>query len=390
VLTHIPFDRWTTEIPYEERTVQDENLWKSFPDRVAEATADWPFPSFLARYWDAVNRRADRSQLLGERLASGRRSIERVWGCHNLELPVSTLCRTDPFAWFAAHVLAHLPSFHAVYNASVHDYRKQYGIRSRNHPVPDLGVDGDWLEAPLWGWRAGQDLRGRLFSRRCGDVIELRAGAMETWPSLPASNSDEHLIQEYLGLQKAGYKIRSRALTNTLFARLFIGDLFIHGIGGGKYDELTDAIIRGFYRMEPPAYLVLSGTLQLPFASEQATPLEVKQQAKQLRDLYWNPQRHLMANGKELSHFTQLAQRKQDLIELTPPEPRDRRQRFIELRHLTTALRPAVQGQIRDGTSTFHALERSLTTRAILHRRDYPFCVYPETELREFFAQARC
>ncbi len=34
-----------------------------------------------------------------------------------------------------------------------------------------------------------------------------------------------------------------RALTTTLFLRTFIADLFIHGIGGGQYDRLTDRIV---------------------------------------------------------------------------------------------------------------------------------------------------
>ncbi len=69
------------------------------------------------------------------------------------------------------------------------------------------------------------------------------------------------------GLEAEGFKVRTRALTTTLFARLFLADLFIHGIGGGKYDELTDAIVRRFYGFEPPRYLVLSATRWLPLPS---------------------------------------------------------------------------------------------------------------------------
>jgi len=56
-----------------------------------------------------------------------------------------------------------------------------------------------------------------------------------------------------------------RALTLTLFARLILGDFFIHGIGGGKYDEVTDQIIRDYFGIDPPAFQVVSGTLHLPF-----------------------------------------------------------------------------------------------------------------------------
>src|SRR5262249_45745914 len=146
--------------------------------------------------------------------------------------------------WFACHLLAHLPRFHAVYNDCVHDYRRQYGLRSRNHPVPDLAVEGDWLEVPLWAWRRGQHQRGRLLVRQHDQRLDLRVGA-ETGPALPLEPAG--IVRAWQELEPRGFKVRSRALTNTLFARMFVADLFIHGIGGGKYDELTDAIARRFY-----------------------------------------------------------------------------------------------------------------------------------------------
>ena len=53
-------------------------------------------------------------------------------------------------------------------------------------------------------------------------------------------------------LPARGVRLRTRALTTTMFARYLLGDLFIHGIGGAKYDELGDEIARGFFGIEPP------------------------------------------------------------------------------------------------------------------------------------------
>ena len=41
-------------------------------------------------------------------------------------------------------------------------------------------------------------------------------------------------------LSSRGIKLRTRALTTTLFARLVLSDMFLHGIGGAKYDQVTD------------------------------------------------------------------------------------------------------------------------------------------------------
>ena len=59
-----------------------------------------------------------------------------------------------------------------------------------------------------------------------------------------------------------------------MYARLFLADLFIHGIGGAKYDELTDELMRRFFKIEPPEFLTLTGTLLLPFPRAAATTEE--------------------------------------------------------------------------------------------------------------------
>src|SRR5262249_41498957 len=156
-----------------------------------------------------------------------------------------------------------------------------------NHPVPDLARFGDWLEAPFWAWRAGQTQRGRLMVRRTADALMLRAGD-EEWPSVPFRSQEASALPSRLSdLEVRGLKVRPRALTTTLSARVFVADLFIHGIGGGKYDELTDEIIRRFYGAEPPAYLVLSGTLLLPFPSYPTTADDCRHLARTLRDLQY-------------------------------------------------------------------------------------------------------
>src|SRR5262249_37115371 len=152
-LLSIPYDHWTQEIPYEERRVLDESQFAGFGKRAMTALRGWGRELLLPAFWEEVGRQARRTPLLGERFAAAPRTWERRWGCHNLELPVSRMCQTETFAFFACHLLANLPRFHAVYNACVQEYRRLYRIRSRAHPVPDLRADDGWLEVPLWAWR---------------------------------------------------------------------------------------------------------------------------------------------------------------------------------------------------------------------------------------------
>jgi len=381
----VPFDSVPLGIPYEEWVVRDEALFASLPER---AHREWGFTPFLDVFWGEALRKVGRTSLIADRLTAARRTFERRWGCHNLEVPVSEVCRTEAFGWFAADLLADLPRFQRIHNDCVHAYRRAHGLKSRNHPVPDLARVGDWLEAPFWAWRAGQTQRGRLMVRRTDTGLALRAGN-EAWPELPFRAQDDwpSLISAICGLGARGLKLRPRALTNTLFARLFVADLFIHGIGGGKYDELTDEIIRRYYGAEPPAYMVLSGTLLLPFPTYPTSTDNCRKSARLLRDLRCNPERHL-DRGAAIDPVTaELLVQKQAWIAHDPQDAAGKRRRWRTLRSLNEQLQPAVENLRRQTEEQLGRCSQELNANAVLRRRDYAFCLHPEAELRSFLTR---
>jgi hypothetical protein len=385
-LASVLFDRWSGEVPYEEHEVADRALFASFAERVTALMRGWPFEPILPELWAHACRRLQETPLLGECLAAARRACERAWGCHNLELPLSALCRTPSFHRFAGEILRDLPRLHSLYNAAVHDFRRRYGIRSRHHPVPDLAAQDGWLEAPLWGWKLRSRRRGRLFARNRAGRIELRADA-ERWPDLPADDGQCGELSAAIGaLEARGYKVRSRALTTTLYSRLFLADLFLHGIGGAKYDELTDDLIRRFYQREQPAYLTLSATLWLPVHHESARELLLQRRrtAWLRRDVNWNPQRHLDALPAHDDALRSLAAAKREWIAWPAATKAERRTRFENLRNLTAKLAGPLASREAELVGQIEDLDRRRVAAAVLERRDYAFCLYPAAALRPF------
>jgi hypothetical protein len=378
----VPFDTGGEEIPFEERHVHDEPLFASFAERVKAAAGAWGFEPLLGQLWDRTRRLSTSTPLVGERLAAARRELERDWGYANLEVPVSTVCRQNAFAWFACDLLTNLPRFHRIYNEAVHAYRRRNGLRSRNHPVPDLAVDGDWFEAPFWAWRSRPARRGRLFARRSGERIELRADK-EVWPTLPSE--PRAMIETWQELETCGFKVRSRALTNTLYARLLLCDLFVHGIGGGKYDELTDELMRSYFGVQPPAFMILSATVYLPFATFPVEAGDCRQLAHDLRDLRFNPQRHRDDLAPVPPAAARLLDEKQALI--ISNRPGTGYERYRALRRLNSELEPFFTATTAQRRGDLTACDEKLASNAVLRRRDYSFCLYPETTLRPFCAQ---
>src|SRR5262249_12888486 len=153
------------------------------------------------------------------------------------------------------------------------------------------------------------------------DRVELRAGD-EPWPALPFPSEGRaaEAVAAWQALEGRGFKARSRALTTTLYARLFLADLFMHGIGGGKYDELTAELIRRFHGCEPPAFVVLSATLWLPLPGTPARPDDCRRLARELRDVHYNPQRHLGGGLEQDTSLGWLAAEKQAWINTRPAD----------------------------------------------------------------------
>lgn len=377
-----PFDAGRSESPYEERNVQDETLFNRLPKSVLDSVGGWPFRPLLVDFWIDVYAQSERTRNLGERLVRARRAWERRWGIQPIELPVSRLAQIPSYRLFLKHILFRADAFREAYNAAVHAYRQRYGLKSKNHPVPDLASDGVWHEVPFWCWRSGTGRRGRLYAHRQGDVVHLRC---EKEPLTAFNVSDA--VAKLGELEQQGWKIRPRALSLTLFVRLFLSDVFVHGLGGGKYDEVTDAILRSFFAVSPPPFLVVTGTLRLPLPRHEVSEHDLMRLQWRRRDLIFNPQRHIPARTRLSPRDHEILMTKAVLMRYVPHRHKERKDRFFQMRHLNEDLQHLVADQTRETRKEIHQTERALHHNAILGRRDYAFCLHPEDSLRRFVSQ---
>lgn len=406
----IAMDRPEPRVAYEERCVVAPGLWADFGLRVRRQIASLVSRPLIDEYWPMVCERARHTSRLGHCLAQARHQLEGRWGLRTLEVPQSRVCHSRAFLWFVAHLLAELPRFRAIHNEAVQEYRRVHRIRSAAHPVPDLAAEGDWLEAPLWTWTEEDPRRRRLFARCEGKQIVLsdRHGLRVALPLAPGGNA-AGAVEVLSRLDRQGVRIRSRALITTLWARLALGDLFLHGIGGAKYDQVTDRIIERFFGFQPPGFLVISGTLLLPVASSQGALDQDRTIRRLLREAAFHPERLLVQGDWANLSDNIVAGLRSRMPRVLPDEARDliaAKQRLITesygsdsdplpwqgyqrwkaFRQVNESLQPwldearAWLQQIETQTA------RNLRAEQLLHWREFGFCLYPENELREFFS----
>ena len=377
-LTTVAYDDSTADLPFEERRLIDQTLFNSFGDRTTHQLEPFGVRPLVHQWWPQAIEASRRDSNLGRCIAAARHQLEASWGLNSLELPVSRMCETASFRRFVLYLFEELPSFLQCHNRCLLEYRRVNRIRSRSHPVPELEVIPDgWSEAPLWVWTVEDPHRRRLFVRRSGPQWDLTDRNGNRW-KLPRGIAErpDAALDAFSQLAQRGIKIRPRALMTTMYARLVLSDLFIHGIGGGKYDQLNDAIMQQWLGIEPPRFLVATATAQLPIARSGMTDEDLKRVDRQLRDLDYNPDRYVQ--GHEAG---KLAAEKQAWILNEPVlgSPKSRHDAIARINKLlqpfVAELRPKLVLE-RDRMAQLRLRDRLLGSRQL------SFCLFPEETLR--------
>ncbi len=155
------------------------------------------------------------------------------------EVPLSSLFRLDGFRQVLKHFCAEPRRVVRCYNTTLDEYRESHNISNKANPFPNLTVTARECELPLWRIEDGK--------RKSYKVEEEQQ-------------------------QPSSGEIVSRGSITTLFLRAFCCDLFVHGIGGAKYDRFVDEFAENLWGVKLPRFVVASATRYI--APERLNDLE--------------------------------------------------------------------------------------------------------------------
>ncbi|TWU41450.1 hypothetical protein Q31b_28970 [Novipirellula aureliae] len=373
-LKNIRYDRFGGGVPHEQTTISDRARFDRFDDVVSKAVAPIVDKPIIGPLWKHAKASVERCGVAGCALAQARHALEGDIGLSTLELPLGVACRGRVFAVFLLKILCDVDRFQDIYNSQTDLYREAHGIRSHAHPVPNLAREDGWIEAPIWIYSDEQPQRKAGWIK-CEDgelVISNRSGLSHRFkfgPDHPCTSDEVALA--LADANTNSFKIRPRALLTTMYARMILSDLFLHGIGGGKYDQLGDRIAEQFFAIRPPQFMVVSATIQLPGESPEGLDPAIRVLRRKLRDIDYQPER--FADKAELDEG--LIEEKRRLIRDIPAKGHRREwQRRME------AINAALSSQLESVRSELRyqlaLLLRRRSSLAILKSREHPFCVF--------------
>lgn len=333
------------------------------------------FSAFCAHLQDATTD----AHNLAELLTIARRRYEASAGTGYLEVMLTSLCASREFAGFVVELALDAQRFVRDYNSELDAYRQRTRTRSAAQPFPDLATEASRFELPLWLVTKGRRVPVWAGVEQTGVTLLAEGETVITLPADPVAATQ--------ALADSGLVIAPKALALTLFVRMFCADLFIHGIGGGRYDQVTDGVIRRYFGVEPPVFVVSSMTMYLPLGARLVSADEVARAKERVHKLTHNPDALLAEidfdSESEKTRLAELAARKSELVARIATPGADKKTLGIEIKRANAAMAEILSPVKAALVDELAAVESQYAASEVLTDRTYPFCFWDPREVAD-------
>jgi hypothetical protein len=205
----------------------------------------------------------------GKPVIKAHASIRRIYQNAEfyLEIPLSYVLRFQEVKDFFYNILRNYKTFAESYNCKLQEFRKSENIKNKANPFPDLKIEAEKMEMPFWLFKNSDESRESLF----------------------LENNFEEVISN---CESGQYILAPKAALITVLARLLLSELFIHGLGGSKYDRFTNQLIKDYFKTEAPAFVTASANKYF-FENEIREYEEAKSRAEERRKLNFHIDKYL-------------------------------------------------------------------------------------------------
>ncbi|MBI2252585.1 MAG: hypothetical protein HYU63_07620 [Armatimonadetes bacterium] len=377
--------------PYFLNPPPSKEEWMRLKEEIIQSLSTLKDPNPLANFKNfsfGVEEILKNSKNLGEFINTLRRNFENE--ALYCELPLSLICRGAPFLAYFSYILKDFKNFHFHYNKALEVYRKNHKIRSLVNPFPNLKIENNLLETPFWAITP-QGKKENIFLDLENFNILIKDEKILNFKE----NAIGEMIKE---IKKIKLLIFPKALTLTLFFRLFFCDFFLHGIGGGKYEEVNQEIILNYFKITPPNFGIASLSLNLLNQKEKikieeitgpnqknpnhALPLAeiIKKLEKTLYEIKHNPQRLIKKADRET---LKLIQEKLNLINQIKLKNKNKLYLTLKIKKVNQILEKKLKSLSIRLQNQIKILKEKEAERKIAHFREYPFCFFKVSQINK-------
>ncbi len=380
-------------IPLQKKKIPTKKKLEGFLNEVKEKIKSLSNPLIYKRFSEFCNHiwrayelcttEAEMNQL-GIFLIASRRYYEESLQPAYYEIPFSFLQNNEEFLLFFLELVSNIESFALIYNQKLHQYRTLHKIRNKVNPIPDLQIAENRIETPFWVWQKGKNPeRKKLFLiKEKNGTLSLDILSGKRILLISSEKEKKGIILERLKkiIMQNKINISPRALIFTLFQRLFGADLFIHGIGGSKYDWITDQIIEDYFKVTPPEYFSVSATIPMDFKQTMENKKDLSLLQKKKRDIKHNPEKIITEanlSSEEEQQAQELIQEKMKLVQkIQKADKKEKPGLSARIKQSNKNIKQILAPYEEYLTRQIAGEEKKRKQEKILKFREYPYCFY--------------
>jgi hypothetical protein len=289
------------------------------------------------------------------------------------------------FYMFLEYWVLHLEEWFEAYNQALDQYRQREQITHAASPVPNLRKMDGWMEIPFWGVMHNQQ-RCHLFIQRAGEKFMMQV--FET--------QEMFQIQKKSSVLEWPIPVWPKAMTQTLFFRLYLTDYFIHGTGGKQYEEVNDIFFQLVFKKPRLHFGVATSTQEIApgqLVKVQARMEQTRKMSAWYRRLTQNPEDLIFLAEKwgqevppvmgaqlsEVSTHPRVVEyafkKKQEVDKMKNPEWR--KQAGEKIREYNQILLDELKNSLAILHHECQDLELLMLEQDAFSFREYPFFCYP-------------
>ena len=374
------------EIPLEYRRLPNESRLRAFIDIVTKTRSG----QFCDKVWSQSTlldaKRISCCNSIADIITRLQSALEVALGLGITYLPVSKLSESDAFLAFVTSIVMNSAAFASAYNDAANKIIETEAIQRRCIRLSKLDESTGMIQLPFW-LNMPDGERTTLCVVSCLSGKIKIGNPASTLGELDSASEEGKADQFRTLLKRSGYSLRPKAVSLTLFVRLYLADWFVHGVGGSLYEPVTDYLIENYYGIQPLSFGTATCTMTLPLSNNPVlSGNDLSQLKHTLHDIEHNPEKYVDESVLRQEDVLSLLQAKTETIALAGDRSvpaSARKSAWNSLRRINKSLSEYTSKTAKMTEKKIAECEKSKASQEVCNCREYFFGLFPEDRLRK-------
>ena len=373
----IPVEKNQRKIPFELRSKPDLKIINNLISSIVKNCPE----NFCCQLWSQHLKKHPQIILSLENAADIITYLQAVLnnalGIEMLYLPTSRMSQSNSFLKFAASIIKNYEKFTCIYNDAI-----SKNTTHSNFKI--LNVDSSGKTAlPFW-LLTSSGLRNCMYAKKDSSTITISTISREL-ASIDLTEDITEQLKNILG--KHQLSLRPKAITMMLFVRLFLSDLFVHGVGGGSYEKITNFILDNYYNVKKADAAIVTATAALALLGQTHQQDDIKILNQDIRKIYHSPEKYIEKTLLEDDSVKKAIETKKRMIyqacDLTK-STQQKQDAWKKINKINSRLIKYAQPSIKKLEEQTQLTKQFQHTTEVMNYRQFFFGVFPESFLKDF------